>query len=63
MTFAEMRERSNRLANALRRAGIGRGDRVAILLPQSRDVAVAHVAIYKLGAVALPLAVLFGIDG
>src|SRR5262249_42466288 len=39
-----------------------RGDRVAILLPQSPEVAAIHVAIYKLGAIALPLAVLFGID-
>ncbi|MCZ8103584.1 MAG: AMP-binding protein [Burkholderiales bacterium] len=63
LTFGGLRDASNRLANALRRAGIGRGDRVGLLLPQSRDVAVAHVALYKLGAVALPLAVLFGIDG
>ncbi len=63
LTFGGLREASNRLANALRRAGIGRGDRVGILLPQSRDVAIAHVALYKLGAIALPLAVLFGIDG
>ena len=63
LTFGGLRDASNRLANALRRAGIGRGDRVGLLLPQSRDVAVAHVALYKLGAVALPLAVLFGVDG
>ena len=46
----------------LRAHGITRGDRVAIFLPQSPDVAAAHVAIYKLGAVALPIAVLFGTD-
>ena len=42
--------------------GIARGDRVAILLPQGPAVPVAHVAVYKLGAVALPLAALFGVD-
>ena len=52
---------SNRLANALRAHGVRRGDRVAILLPQAPEVAVAHIAIYKLGAVALPLAILFGV--
>jgi acetyl-CoA synthetase len=46
----------------LRAHGVARGDRVAILLPQAPEVAAAHIAIYKLGAVALPLAVLFGID-
>src|SRR3712207_8593570 len=34
LTYGELRERSNRLANALRARGVGRGDRVAILLPQ-----------------------------
>jgi acetyl-CoA synthetase len=61
-TFGEMRAESNRLANALRKRGVRRGDRVAIMLPQSRHVAALHIAIYKLGAVALPLASLFGVD-
>jgi acetyl-CoA synthetase len=60
--YGTLRERSNRLANALAARGIGRGDRVAILLPQSPAVAVSHIAIYKLGAVALPLAMLFGVE-
>ena len=57
-----LRETSNRLANVLRAHGVARGDRVAILLPQAPEVAAAHIAIYKLGAVALPLAILFGPD-
>ncbi len=62
ITYSWLRETSNRLANVLRAHGIARGDRVAILLPQAPEVAAAHIAIYKLGAIALPLAVLFGID-
>jgi acetyl-CoA synthetase len=62
ITYGWLREASNRLANVLRAHGIARGDRVAILLPQAPEVAAAHIAIYKLGAVALPLAVLFGVD-
>jgi acetyl-CoA synthetase len=62
LTYGALRERSNRLANALRARGIARGDRVAILLPQGAAVPVAHVAVYKLGAIALPLAALFGVD-
>src|SRR5262249_59363768 len=57
-----LREASNRLANALAARGIGRGDRVALLLPQGPMVAVSHIAIYKLGAIALPLAMLFGVE-
>ncbi|WP_460452001.1 acyl-CoA synthetase [Alsobacter sp. SYSU BS001988] len=62
MTFGAMRDASNRLANLLRSRGVGPGDRIGILLPQSSEVAVSHVAAYKLGAIALPLAVLFGAD-
>ncbi|HEX8166195.1 MAG TPA: acyl-CoA synthetase [Beijerinckiaceae bacterium] len=62
LTYGELRDRSNRLADALSARGVRRGDRVAILLPQGPAVPVAHVALYKLGAVALPLAALFGID-
>ena len=62
LTFGALAARSNRLAHALALAGVARGDRVAILLPQMAEVVVAHVAIYKLGAVALPLASLFGVD-
>jgi acetyl-CoA synthetase len=62
ITFGWLRETSNRLANVLRAQGVNRGDRVAILLPQMPEVAAAHVAIYKLAAVALPTALLFGPD-
>src|SRR5436305_1927668 len=62
VSYSALREASNRLANALAARGIARGDRVAILLPQGPAVPIAHVAVYKLGAVALPLAALFGID-
>jgi acetyl-CoA synthetase len=62
VSYGWLRETSNRLANALVAHGIKRGDRVAILLPQAPEVAAIHIAIYKLGAIALPLAVLFGAD-
>ncbi|WP_306228290.1 AMP-binding protein [Bosea beijingensis] len=62
VSFGWLREHSNRLANALRARGVGRGDRIAILLPQGRAVLTAHLAAYKLGAIAVPLAALFGVD-
>jgi len=62
VSYGALREASNRLANALAARGIGRGDRIALLLAQGPAVAVSHVAIYKLGAIALPLAMLFGVD-
>jgi acetyl-CoA synthetase len=62
ITYGWLRESSNRLANVLAAHGMMRGDRVAILLPQTPEVAATHLAVYKLGAIALPLAILFGID-
>ena len=62
VTFEHLQDQSRRLANALAAHGIGRGDRVGILLPQCPEAAVAHLAAYRLGAVALPLFTLFGPD-
>ncbi len=62
ISFRTMTQTANRLANVLAGHGIRRGDRVALLLPQSLTTAAAHLAIYKLGAVAVPLAMLFGPD-
>lgn len=62
-SYGALRAWSNRLANLLRGIGIRRGDRVGLILPQSAAVVAAHIAIYKLGAVALPMAAVFGPDG
>jgi acetyl-CoA synthetase len=61
-SFDDLKRLSNRCANALRGLGIRAGDRVGVLLPQCPETAIAHLAIYKLGAVAVPLFVQFGPD-
>ena len=61
-TYADLQRDANRLAHALRRLGVARGDRVAIVMPQRFETAVAHMALYQLGAVAMPLSMLFGPD-
>ena len=61
-TFAEFRGRSNQLARALARLGVTRGDRVGVVLSQRPETGIAHIATYKLGAIVLPLAVVFGPD-
>jgi len=61
-TFDQIKAQSNRLANSLERHGIRRGDRVAVYLPQAPETAVTHVAVYKMGGVAVPLFTLFGVD-
>jgi acetyl-CoA synthetase len=61
-TYAALQQQANRLSNALTARGVGRGDKVAILLPQRPETAIAHIACYQLGAVAVPLSFLFGPD-
>lgn len=62
LSYLKLAQQSNAFANALRARGIRRGDRVALLLPQSFETVIAHLAIYKLGAIAVPLALLFGVE-
>ncbi|MDO5680119.1 MAG: AMP-binding protein [Pelistega sp.] len=61
-TFDDLKNKSNQLANSLQKAGLLPGDRVGILLGQGVETAIAHIAIYKIGAIAIPLFSLFGID-
>ncbi len=62
LSFAQMQAQADRLAHALVRNGVQRGDRVAIVLPQRAETAVVHMAVYMVGAVAMPLSMLFGVD-
>ena len=61
-SYADLQRDANRLSHALRRLGVQRGDRVAVVMPQRFETAVAHIALYQLGAVAMPLSMLFGPD-
>jgi acetyl-CoA synthetase len=61
-SFSQMTEVCCRFANALDGLGIRAGDVVAIAAGQRPETAIAHMAIYRLGAIALPLSRLFGDD-
>ena len=61
-TFDDLKRLSNRTANLLVARDVKPGDRVGILLPQEPETALAHLATYKLGAIAVPLFTLFGLD-
>lgn len=61
-TFAELKEASDRLAGAFAAAGVGRGDRVGVLLGQSPETLIAHFATWKRGGISIPLFSLFGPD-
>ena len=60
VSFAALKALSNRIANLFVRDGIRRGDRVAVLLPQAVETAATHIAALKMGAITIPLFMLFG---
>ncbi len=61
-SFDDIERLSDQLANAFRGWGIQRGDCVAVILPQRVETALVHIAAQKIGAVSLPLSILFGDD-
>ena len=61
-TFWDLKRLSNKFANGLQAYQIDQGERVGILLPQCPETAISHIAIYKIGAIAIPLFTLFGTD-
>ncbi len=62
VTYAELQREANRLSHLLQSLNVSRGARVAIVMPQRPEVAVAHIACHQLGAIAMPMSVLFGPD-
>ncbi|WP_254762211.1 acyl-CoA synthetase [Natrinema marinum] len=61
-SFDDLDERSDRLAAALADLGVEAGDRVGVVVPQKPQNPLTHLANWKLGAVSVPLTVLFGRD-
>ncbi|GAB3668904.1 acyl-CoA synthetase [Ramlibacter alkalitolerans] len=62
LTFARLQQEANAMSNLLVGLGVRRGDRVAIVMPQRFETAIAYMAVLQLGAVAMPLSILFGPD-
>ena len=61
-SYAALQAQANRLSQCLQAQGVQRGDRVAIVMPQRFETAVAYIAVLQMGAVAVPLSMLFGPD-
>jgi acetyl-CoA synthetase len=60
--YGELWRLSARLANVVAARGVTRGDRVGVLLPQAPQVALTHIAAYRIGAIVVPLFTQFGAD-
>jgi acetyl-CoA synthetase len=62
LSYRELQRRANATSQLLVSLGVRRGDRVAIVMPQRFETAIAYMAVFQLGAVAMPLSILFGPD-
>jgi acetyl-CoA synthetase len=61
-TFSDIDAAATALASTLWRSGLGKGDRVAIHTGMRPETAVAHMAVCKLGGIAVTLSQLYGPD-
>jgi acetyl-CoA synthetase len=59
-SYVQLQQAADALSHALKALGVRRGDRVAIVMPQRFETAVAYMAVLQMGAVAMPLSILFG---
>jgi acetyl-CoA synthetase len=62
LSYGELYKQANQFSGVLAGLGVKRGDKVAIILPQCLETAVAYMAVLQMGAVAVPLSQLFGVD-
>ena len=61
-TYSDIADATEKLAAVMLQKGVVKGDRIGILLPQCAETMIAHFAAHLIGAVSLPLFVLFGAD-
>ncbi|NTW69724.1 MAG: long-chain fatty acid--CoA ligase [Chlorobiaceae bacterium] len=55
LSYGELERQSNMLAGALRSLGIVKGDRVALVMPNSPQMVISELGIWKAGAIAVPM--------
>lgn len=55
LSYLELERDKNRMANVFQNQGVEKGDRVILLIPKSLVFVVAHLALQKIGAIAVPL--------
>jgi acetyl-CoA synthetase len=63
LDWGELQDLANQAAHVLSARGVGRGDRVAVVLPATPETAAVFFGVWKLGAILLSMSVLYGDDG
>ncbi|MGH7916621.1 MAG: AMP-binding protein [Candidatus Binataceae bacterium] len=62
LTYAELADETARAASALRRLGLGKGDRVGLFMPMVPETAIAALALARIGAIFVPIFSGYGAD-
>src|SRR3954469_14197287 len=62
LTWGALQDLANAAAHTLAERGVGRGDRVAVVLPSTPETAALFFGVWKLGAILLSMSVLYGDD-
>ena len=63
VAWGELQDLANQAAHVLADHGVGKGDRVAVVLPPTAETAAIFFGTWKLGAILLSMSVLYGDDG
>ena len=63
LNWGDLQDMSNRAAHLLESYGVGKGDRVAVVLPPIPEAAAVFFGTWKLGAILLSMSVLYGDEG
>lgn len=58
-TYADLEKQTNMLANGLKKLGVNKGDRIGLMMPNSPQFVISYFAIVKLGAIVVPVNVMF----
>ena len=62
LSYRELRNEVNKMARALRRLGLGKGDAIGVFMPMLPEIVIAMLAIIKIGGIFLPLFSGFGVS-
>lgn len=62
VSWGEIQDRSRQIATTLQKAGIKKGDRVAVLLPQRADTPAAYLGVLRTGAILVTMSLLWAAE-